>query len=86
FSNKEQAATTVFAKDLSAEKVSGMLAPVQADEAVVINGVDRSMTNSEVYATAKTAEGGAVQYKISFVREGIGWKVTNVELYFASQN
>ncbi|MEG1512219.1 MAG: tetratricopeptide repeat protein [Raoultibacter sp.] len=86
FANKQAAAQTSFAKDLSTEKINGMLAPVQADEAVTINGVERAMTNSEVYVTAKTAEGGNVDYKVSFVRDGIGWKVTNVELYFASQN
>ena len=51
-----------------------------------IDGMDRSMSDSTVYVTAKTAEGGEVQYKVSLVRDLIGWKVSSVELYFASQN
>ena len=39
------------------------------------------MSDSTVYVTAKTPEGGDVQYKVSLVRNMIGWKVSNVELY-----
>ncbi|MEG0070612.1 MAG: tetratricopeptide repeat protein [Raoultibacter sp.] len=85
FADKDAAAKNLFSKDLNADKIDGIIAPVQTDDSIVINGVDRSMTNSEVYVTAQTAEGGDVGYKISMVREGIGWKVTNVELDFASQ-
>lgn len=62
-----------------------MLDPVVTDSNVTIDGVSRSMTESTVYATAKTEEGGSVQYRISMVRDGITWKVSNVELYFPSQ-
>ncbi|MEF9841149.1 MAG: tetratricopeptide repeat protein [Raoultibacter sp.] len=86
FADKDAAAKTLFAKDLSADKVEGMIAPIQADNSIAVNGVDRSMTNSVVYVTAQTAEGGDVNYQISLVRDGIGWKVTNAELDFASQN
>ena len=58
---------------------------VVTDSNVTIDGVSRSMTESTVYATAKTEEGGSVQYRISMVRDGITWKVSNVELYFPSQ-
>lgn len=51
-----------------------------------IDGMDKSMSDSTVYVTAKTPEGGDVQYKVSLVRNMIGWKVSNVELYFPSQN
>ena len=51
-----------------------------------IDGVDKSMSDSTVYVTAKTEQGGDVQYKVSLVRDMIGWKVSSVELYFPSQN
>ena len=86
FADKDAAAKTLFAKDLSADKVEGMIASIPADDSITINGADRSMTNSSVYVTAQTAEGGDVNYRISLVRDGIGWKVTNAELDFASQN
>ena len=44
------------------------------------------MTDSTVYVTAETDQGGQMQYKLSMVRDLIGWKVSNVELYFPSQN
>ena len=53
---------------------------------VQIDGVDMSMNASTVYATADTPEGGQVQYKIAMNRDGIGWKINGVDLYFASQN
>ena len=56
------------------------------DDDVQIDGVDMSMNASTVYATADTPEGGQVQYKIAMNRDGIGWKINGVDLYFASQN
>ena len=44
------------------------------------------MTDSTVYVSAETEQGGQMQYKLSMVRDLIGWKVSNVELYFPSQN
>ena len=70
---------------LCREVSSAARALVVTDSNVTIDGVSRSMTESTVYATAKTEEGGSVQYRISMVRDGITWKVSNVELYFPSQ-
>lgn len=87
FSDKDAAADSVFVKDLSAEKKKTLLAPIVEDSNVTIDGVNKSMNESEVYATAQTSDGGEVQYKITLIRSDlIGWKVSNVELYFASQN
>lgn len=86
FADPSAAASKVFASDLSEDRIKGMLDPVVADSNVTINGVDRSMASSTVYVTASTEEGGEVQYKVSMGRDKIGWKVNNVNLYFASQN
>ena len=79
-------AQNYFSSELSADTVAQQMSGVPQDDAVTVNGVERSMTNSEVYVTAKTAEGGTVDYQVSLVRDGIGWKVTAIQLYFASQN
>ena len=50
------------------------------------DGVDASMSETVAYVTAEMPEGGQMQYKVSLVRDLIGWKVSNIELYFASQN
>ncbi|HIW77278.1 MULTISPECIES: tetratricopeptide repeat protein [Gordonibacter] len=84
--NPEAAVSTVFAKEVDSERAQTMIDPVVADPNAVVNGVDKSMSNSTVYLTAKTEQGGDIQYKVSLVRDMIGWKVSNIEPYFASQN
>ena len=85
FSDPSGAADKVFSADVDKDAIPAMLDPVVTDSNGTIDGVSRSMTESTVYATAKTEEGGSVQYRISMVRDGITWKVSNVELYFPSQ-
>lgn len=86
FADPDAAASTVFAKEVDADKAKTMVEPLVADANPSINGVDKSMSDSTVYVTAKTAEGGDVQYKVSLVRDMVGWKISSVELYFPSQN
>lgn len=86
FADPSAAKESAFAPDVDASKIDGMIDPVVADPNVKIDGVNRSMADSTVYATATTEGGGSVQYQISMVRDGIGWKVSNVELYFPSQS
>lgn len=86
FNDPQAAATSVFAKEVDADKAKTMVDSVVADSNPTINGLDKSMSDSTVYVTAQTGQGGDVQYKVSLVRDMIGWKVSNVELYFPSQN
>ena len=74
----------LFSKDV--DSVDALTGPVVADSSAQVLGVDKSMSNSTVYVKATTEKGGEVQYKISMVRDLIGWKISNVELYFPSQN
>jgi hypothetical protein len=62
-----------------------MIAPVVQDSNATIDGVNRSMSDSTVFVTATTEEGGSITYKVSMVRNLIGWKISSVDLYFASQ-
>lgn len=86
FANPEGSTSSLFADEVNAESAASMVEPVVQDAQVAINGIDKSMSDSTVYATAQTAEGGSVQYKVSLVRDLIGWKVSSIELYFPSQN
>lgn len=87
FANPSGAADAgLFSDELSSDSITAMLDPVVTDANVTVNGVDKSMHSSVVYVTASTEEGGEVQYKITMVRDRIGWAVSNIELYFASQN
>ena len=50
-----------------------------------VSGIDRSMAQSTALVNASLASGGSQSYSVSLVRDGLGWKVTNVSLTFASQ-
>ena len=86
FADPEAASGNVFIETLSEESIKSMIAPVVNDANVTIDGINKSMTDSVVYATAKTPEGGDVMYRINMVRDVIGWKISSVELYFPSQS
>ena len=86
FADKAGAVENVFSKDVDAQKAADMMEPVVEDKDVQIDGMDKSMSDSTVYVTAETPEGGAVPYKVNLVRDLVGWKVSNVELAFASQS
>lgn len=53
---------------------------------VTIDGVTRSMTETEVLATASLSAGGEQSYEVTLVRDGIGWKVSSLTAVYASQD
>ena len=76
----------MLASGVSDESAASMLDPVVQDADVTVDAVNRSMSESTVYVTAQTPEGGDVHYQLSMVRDLVGWKISNIELYFPSQN
>lgn len=86
FSDPENSANEVFADGLSEDSISAMLATLVQDPDVTIDNVSASATDSTVFATADTGKGGTVTYKITMVRDLIGWRISAVELYFPSQH
>lgn len=58
---------------------------VSSNGDLTIDGTTLNMSTAEVHATLTTSQGGTVPYQISLVREGLGWKVSNVTLSFTSQ-
>ena len=79
-------ASALYSAEVSDTSAASMTNSLVKDSAPTINAVEKSMTDSTVYVTAETDQGGQMQYKLSMVRDLIGWKVSNVELYFPSQN
>lgn len=86
FANPDAAKGTVMAADVDSDAADTMLNLVVKDANASVDGVNKSMSDSTVYVTADTGQGGQVQYKIAMVRDMITWKVANIELYFPSQN
>lgn len=86
FDDPKAAVESCFADEIDATKASTLVELLVEDPEVVIDGMNKSMTETTAYVTAQTPQGGDVDYKISLVRSGVGWKISNIELYFASQN
>ncbi len=86
FANPDAAKSTVVSPDVKAEAADTMLNLVVKDANATVDGVNKSMSDSTVYVTADTGQGGQVQYKITMVRDMITWKIASIELYFPSQH
>lgn len=95
---QESVATDMFSAAAAGNDVSPYLADGMSDdtkaqiEAILpkgataeVSGVDRSMTSSTVLVTATLSGSGTQSYKVTLARSGASWKVTGVELSFASQ-
>lgn len=85
FSNPDNA-TSLFSSSVDSDTIDRLVKPVVQTDSITIDGVDRTMNASSVYATAKTSQGGEVHYEVSFVRNLIGWKIDDIDLYFPSEN
>ncbi len=81
-----QASDELLLSSISDKDKAALLAPVVADAQAKVEGVNRSMSNSTAFVTATTQGGGSVRYEVSLVRDALGWKISDVELYFTSQN
>ena len=77
---------SVYASSLSSDDIAAISSIIPDGATIDVDGVNKSMSTSTAYVTATTAQGGEVEYAVSLVRDMLGWKVSNVELYFASQN
>lgn len=79
-------ASECFADGVDDAAVKAVMAAVVADKGATVEGVNKGMSESTAYVKAQTELGGELTYEVSMVRDMIGWKVSNVELYFPSQN
>lgn len=75
-----------YANGITSSDIDEMSKLVAQGSTIKIDGVDKSMSSSTAYVTATTPQGGEVTYEVSLVRDMIGWKVSNLDLYFASQH
>ena len=75
-----------YANGITSQDIEEMSKLVADGSSITIDGVDKSMSSSTAYVTATTPQGGDITYEVSLVRDMIGWKVSNLDLYFASQH
>ncbi len=55
------------------------MASVQTGDGYEIAGLDSSAGDSVAIVDVELPEGGTLSYRVSLVREGIGWKVSDIE-------
>lgn len=75
----------VYASDLDDNAKSRIADMVATSSTITVNGTTNSFSTADAYVTATTQQGGEIPYQISLVRDGLGWKIANVSLSFASQ-
>jgi tetratricopeptide (TPR) repeat protein len=83
FADPKAAANSLFVD--SGAEVDDMVNIIVTDRSARIDGMNKSMSETTAYVTARTPQGGDAQYKVVLVRDMLGWKVSHVELYYASQ-
>lgn len=77
---------SVFSSSVSQDDSASILNMISQDNNASIDQIDKAMNVSTAYVTASTAQGGQVHYQIQLSRDGLGWKISSVNLYFPSQN
>ncbi|MDO4442609.1 MAG: tetratricopeptide repeat protein [Slackia sp.] len=78
-------ASQYFVESMGEDNIEAAMRGVVQDANITIDGVDKSMSASTVHVSAKTAEGGDVDYEVQMVRDLLGWKVSGIEMSFPSQ-
>lgn len=86
FDNPVEATNNVFSNDLSDYKKQSLAAIITQDANATVDGVIREVNRSTAYVTGKTTNGAEVHYVLKMSRDIVGWKITNIELSFASNN
>lgn len=86
FSDPASSDTQVFHPRVKEADIKNMKSLITPNSKVSITKVAAGASASKVFVTANEGENGAIRYQITLARDLLGWKITNVELYFASRN
>ena len=86
FSDPASSDTQVFHPRVKEADIKNMKSLIAPNSKVNIDKVAAGASASKVFVTANEGENGAIRYQITLARDLLGWKITNVELYFASRN
>jgi len=70
---------------VSAEARAQVMSDIEAGESFKILGLDAGSAESVAIVGVTLPQGGELAYRVSLIREGLGWKVTDVERVLPSQ-
>jgi tetratricopeptide (TPR) repeat protein len=75
----------VYSSSLTSSQIDTLKSLIDSNGTVTINSIDRGMSSSTVSVTTTTDAGGTANYNVTLVRDVIGWKISDIQLAFASQ-
>ena len=81
----KQSTDAYWDDSVEASSRSSQLAALSGISGYSVEGVERSMAQTSVYVKSTLQEGGDIYYELVLSRDGLGWKVQYVELYFPSR-
>ena len=73
-----------LASNLDDTAKAALVSSVPDNATATIEGMDQSMTQSTATVKAALSKGGSQTYEVTFVREGIGWKVSALTIDFGN--
>ncbi len=74
----------VDSSDVDKDTLDQMLDRVAQSDSITILGSEASMTESHMLVDVKLAQGGTVHYRVDLARDVISWKISGIEIIFAS--
>lgn len=74
-----------IAPSVSEDQVTKIESILPTNAKLSIDNVERSKDASTVECTATLPEGGSQAYEVALTRDGLGWKVSSVDLSFVTQ-
>ena len=76
--SNDEDCTEYLSSELSESSRDVIVATIPDDAEPTIEGLDRSMTESTATVSVELSLGGTMTYEVDFVREGLGWVVSDI--------
>ena len=81
----KKSADAYWDSSVDASSRSSQIAALSGTSGCSVEAVERGMAQSKVYVKSTLQEGGDISYEVGLGRDGLGWKVLYVSLYFPSR-
>ncbi len=81
----KKSADAYWDSSVDAGSRTSQIAALSGTSGCSVEAVERGMAQSKVYVKSTLQEGGDISYEVGLGRDGLGWKVLYVSLYFPSK-
>ena len=78
--------STIISSSLTQSEIDEMVSLVIPYTSYTVDGENKELSKSEVFVTATGQDSSTLTYRIEMVRDGIGWDIYALDLYFPSKN